>query len=68
MEVVDEGDDNEGDDGREDDNSDQINEPSAELQGPAGHKPMRCWALLSATWVEGATRNTAQCKQTLSSP
>ncbi len=42
MEVVDEGDDDEGDDGREDDNSDRINEPSAELQGPAGHKPVHC--------------------------
>lgn len=56
------------DDGREDDNSDRVNSPFAELQGPTGHKPMHCWALLSATWVEGATRNTAQCKQTLSSP
>lgn len=66
MEVVDEGDDDD-DDAHKDDNGERINS-FTELQGPAGYKPMRCWALLSATWVEGATRNTAQCKQTLSSP
>lgn len=82
MEVMDEGDGHDhGDDEEEEEGEEEGDRVHEEVDGDGIRNASRMRACrqvrnriatgapLSATWVEkGATRNTAQCKQTLSSP